>query len=234
MTDREWEACRDPQSMLAFIGDRTSPRKFRLFGVACCRRLGKSIQDRRSRQAIEVAELYADGLIGANRLEAAGRAAAYAGGNLAATASRDVAGWPRPAGLGEKPGPGQAAEAEWARAWAEWAGQIASATSRVRGGAGEQVVQSNLLRCIFGNPFRLPVVFTAVLAHNDNAAVKLATVIYDERDPASGLLDVARLAILADAVEEAGCADQAILGHLRGSGPHVRGCHAVDAVLERG
>ena len=40
-----------------------------------------------------------------------------------------------------------------------------------------------------------------------------------------------RLAVLADAVEEAGGTDAALLGHLRGAGPHVRGCWAVDALL---
>ncbi len=33
-----------------------------------------------------------------------------------------------------------------------------------------------------------------------------------------------RIAVLADALEEAGCTDPAILSHLRGPGPHVRGC----------
>ena len=37
--------------------------------------------------------------------------------------------------------------------------------------------------------------------------------------------------LLTDALEEAGCAEAAILDHLRGPGPHVRGCHPVDAVL---
>jgi hypothetical protein len=54
--------------------------------------------------------------------------------------------------------------------------------------------------------------------------VKLAQAIYDER-----AFD--RLPILADALEEAGCADEAILSHCRGAGPHVRGCWVVDLVL---
>ena len=40
-----------------------------------------------------------------------------------------------------------------------------------------------------------------------------------------------RLPILADALEEAGCTDAAILGHLRGPGPHVRGCWVIDLLL---
>jgi hypothetical protein len=37
--------------------------------------------------------------------------------------------------------------------------------------------------------------------------------------------------ILADALEDAGCADAGILAHLRSLGPHVLGCWALDLVL---
>ena len=48
-----------------------------------------------------------------------------------------------------------------------------------------------------------------------------------------GLLDIARLGVLADALEDAGCTDASLLGHLRGPGPHCRGCWAVDLLLGR-
>lgn len=50
----------------------------------------------------------------------------------------------------------------------------------------------------------------------------------------SGLLDPTRLMVTADALEEAGCCDAALLGHLRGPGPHIRGCWAVDLLTGRG
>lgn len=37
--------------------------------------------------------------------------------------------------------------------------------------------------------------------------------------------------ILADALQDVGCEDAAILNHCRGPGPHVRGCRVVDLVL---
>jgi hypothetical protein len=40
-----------------------------------------------------------------------------------------------------------------------------------------------------------------------------------------------RLPILADALEDAGCADEDLLAHCRGSGPHTRGCVAVNLLL---
>ena len=43
-----------------------------------------------------------------------------------------------------------------------------------------------------------------------------------------------RLPILADALEEAGCADAGLLSHLREPGDHVRGCWALDLILGKG
>jgi len=40
-----------------------------------------------------------------------------------------------------------------------------------------------------------------------------------------------RLPILADALQDAGCDHADILTHLRGGGPHVRGCWAPDLIL---
>jgi hypothetical protein len=39
------------------------------------------------------------------------------------------------------------------------------------------------------------------------------------------------MGVLADALEESGCDNADILGHLRGDGDHVRGCWAVDLIL---
>lgn len=41
------------------------------------------------------------------------------------------------------------------------------------------------------------------------------------------------LSILADALEDAGFTDADILNHLRGPGPHVRGCWCVDLLLDK-
>jgi hypothetical protein len=59
----------------------------------------------------------------------------------------------------------------------------------------------------------------------------LAVMAYAERVLPSGNLDLARLAVLSDALEEAGCTDADILAHLRSPGPHVRGCWALDLIL---
>jgi hypothetical protein len=63
--------------------------------------------------------------------------------------------------------------------------------------------------------------------------VRLAQAAYEDRLLPGGHLDPARMGVLADALEEAGLTDAELLHHLRGSGPHVRGCWVVDAVLGR-
>jgi hypothetical protein len=64
----------------------------------------------------------------------------------------------------------------------------------------------------------------AVLAWNAGAARRLAEAIY----LACRFED---LPVLADLLEEAGCCESGLLDHLRGPGPHARGCWALDAAL---
>jgi hypothetical protein len=52
-------------------------------------------------------------------------------------------------------------------------------------------------------------------------------------DRHEGRLNPARLAVLADALEDAGCGDAELLGHLRGPGVHVRGCWVVDLLIRK-
>jgi hypothetical protein len=87
-----------------------------------------------------------------------------------------------------------------------------------------EAVQACLLRCVVGSPFRSPAPLAAVLAYNGGAARRLAQSIYDGRR-------FEDLPVLADLLEEAGLTDAALLGHLRGPGPHVLGCWALDPIL---
>ena len=86
----------------------------------------------------------------------------------------------------------------------------------------ERCEQTDLLREIFGNPFR-PVTFSP--AWWTDTAVALARQMYDSRE-------FSAMPILADALQDAGCDNEDILNHLRdGTLVHVRGCWVVDLVL---
>jgi hypothetical protein len=76
---------------------------------------------------------------------------------------------------------------------------------------------------LFGNLFR-PAPFDPVWLTPDVAA--LAQAIYDERR-------FADLSILGDALEEAGCTNEAMLRHCRDGGEHARGCWVVDLILAK-
>jgi hypothetical protein len=85
----------------------------------------------------------------------------------------------------------------------------------------ERAAHLELVWCVFGDTLRR-VAFDP--AWRTSAAVALARTAYEERH-------FQDLPLLADALEEAGCGDKAILEHCRGPGPHVRGCWVVDLVL---
>jgi hypothetical protein len=84
-----------------------------------------------------------------------------------------------------------------------------------------------LIRDIFGNPYRPPpVIDPAWLAWSGGTIPNLARTMYASKR-------FRNLPILGDALEEAGCPDEALLAHCRGPGPHVRGCWALDLILAK-
>jgi hypothetical protein len=86
---------------------------------------------------------------------------------------------------------------------------------------GERARLAHFVKDIVANPFR---VVACDPGWRTTAVTGVARGAYDGR-----AFD--RLPILADALQEAGCADETILGHCRGGGPHARGCWVVDLIL---
>jgi hypothetical protein len=81
---------------------------------------------------------------------------------------------------------------------------------------------ADLLRDIFGNPFR-PVTFDP--ACRTSTVIALASQMYESRD-------FSTMPILADALQDAGCDNEDVLNHCRDAKQtHVRGCWVVDLVL---
>jgi hypothetical protein len=187
-----------------------SARKLRLFACACCRRIWRLLTDERSRQAVEAAEQWADGLLGPKELKVVQKAAAaaarkhFSGADYYATQAASEVATPRK---------------EWVVHTA-WCCRYALGGKRLE----EERVQCDLLRDIFGIPWRPVSVDPSWLVCQDGAVRRLAQSIYDER-----VFD--RLPILADALEDAGCDSADLLAHCRGPGPHVRGCWVIDALL---
>jgi hypothetical protein len=234
MNESDWLTSSDPVQMLVGIEKRSvRARRLRLFAAACCRRAWADLTDPRCRDAVEVLERFADGpgkkddqaeLKAAH--EAASEAAEQAdplsrsfhAAEAVATAVEPTLAW-------------------WATRWAadgwlrvaEMPAALAGPARRGTNRPEEEAHLARLLRDVLGNPFRPLAVDPGV---RTPTVAALAQAAYDERVLPGGELDAARLAVLADAIEEAG-GPADLLAHLRGPGPHVRGCFVVDALLNR-
>jgi hypothetical protein len=223
MTEEEWLKCEDPTPMLEFLLNKPSNRKLRLFGVACCRNVWRLLEDERVRRAVDVAEMFADGEATEVQLERSSREVR----NLFAARRGNPGrkGWAYDAAFqvgvkstGEHPATFIIAiqcAAEFSARAMSWYEENDLAIARN--------AQSEILRCMMGNPFR-PVSPGHWIT---SAAVTVARDAYDRRD-------FSALPVLADLLEEAGCPDQSVLDHCRGPGEHARGCHVVDLVLGKG
>jgi hypothetical protein len=228
--------------MLAYLGGRLSGRKQRLFAVACCRRIWPLLIYPDSREAVEAAERYAEGMAHRNELAGYNHVAQRAvqecvarfrrsihpatnAARAAANATEERLVWASvnfedvqldtahvaAVAVGE--------QAQQLRRRPE-AGEQAGAWARLR----EEQRQSEILRDLIGSPFQAATLDPFWLTWNGGLIKSLAAVVYQGH-----AFD--RLPILADALEDAGCNDPNILGHLRGPGPHVRGCWPVDLLL---
>jgi hypothetical protein len=221
VTEAAWLESGDPQAMLSFLRGRVSDRKLRLFACACCRRIWHLLSQEASQRAVDAAEMYADGLLSEAERDAA-REAAYTfvdppvndklnpeSGTAALAAFWAIDGVAHDAA-------DAALDAVFFAADVCCPGRGA-----LEAVSTEEPMQCHLLRCIIGNPFRPVALNSGWLTPR---VVALAQAIYTD-----GGFD--RMPELADALEHAGCDNADILSHCRGTGPHVRGCWAVDLVL---
>jgi hypothetical protein len=253
MDEREWLTCTDPEPMLEFLHGRASERKVKLFGLACCRGIWHLVADEGVRRGVEAAERgMEERLTGQDErtLAEARRTfetyqwaepalmharcslciVLYAGRSdtplYASNPRRTYA----PLRNGELNSAAVAANAAHAAYWDAKSGKEIADAAVYAARDQQYASQAVLLRDLFGNPFR-PVALDPTWL--TPTVVSLAQAAYDHRTLPAGTLEDDRLAVLADALEEAGCTDADILGHLRGLGPHVRGCFAVDLVLNK-
>jgi hypothetical protein len=221
MTEAEWLACTDPKAMLDHLAGKAGERKRILFGCACWRRVWHLLPRGPARKVVASMERYADGqaharelaLLQLDALRAAGLAMTLSSFNTRRAEVVDgllMWGLDRawPAGVPVEAGQNAA---QWAGSWAV---------------AVESKAQCDLVREVFGNPFRPATVDPAWRQWNAGAVVKMAQAIHEERR-------FGDLPILADALEEAGCDRADMVEHCRAGGEHVPGCWLIDLLLEK-
>jgi hypothetical protein len=216
MTEAEWLACADPRKMLDELPGRVSSRKLRLLVCACCRRVWDLLADPRSQQAVELAERYADGLVGRDALVAGQRAA-----HAAYQRARKQRG---PESFRHFGAAHLALQATALKVRFDPRDNEFLRGARERKEKTERKARGDLIRDLFGNLFRPAALDPTWLSWRSGTVPKLAQAIYDDRA-------FERLPILADALEDAGCDNADLLAHCREPGPHVRGCWIVDLLL---
>jgi hypothetical protein len=237
MTEAEWMQCEDPKALLQYLKElgasrtKKGRRRLRLFGCACCWRIQDSL-DAASRGAIEASERFAEGLLSKQDLEEVEKATLHRAWGAAQDSQHAVVLWACHNAVRQGAPPKRAAAvANFVRFFLVGADRLRYKEA-LRAGIDtpdaavlktEAAAQCALLRCLFGEIFCSPSISPV---WRTPLAVGLAQSIDDEH-----AFD--RLPILADALEDAGCTDAALLDHLRGPGPHVRGCWAQGLVLLR-
>jgi hypothetical protein len=209
--------------MLDFLRDagKASERRLRLFACVCYRRFHEHFVedvDGDGLFVVELAEAFADGLVDPADLAGARDAIVPQLWDQCSSAvvRQRLADYATAVPLGDVTPVGDA--------FVEWVESNLGEEEVEREVRKEHAAASDALRDLIGNPFRHVRIDPAVLSRNNGAARRVARAIYADQA-------FERLAVLADALEDAGCADPELLGHLRGPGPHVRGCWVVDLIL---
>jgi hypothetical protein len=227
-TEEEWRNWEFLYPLTQLIDTaRLGDRKPRLFTAACIRRLWGSPYLGERAWVAEALERQADSPPTA--AEARHVAAALREVRLRCTEVMGGMYWQASIDYQEEP------ETDpWRVAWGTAEATIIASGRRARVAAGlpddrpeeehraaEERAVCDLVRCVFGNPFRSAQIDSSWLT---STVVALARGIYEER-----AFD--RLPILADALQDAGCEDEQMLGHCRGLVPHARGCWVIDSLL---
>jgi hypothetical protein len=223
MTEPEWRTCQKLSPMMNFLRRHGSERKFYLAGCAAVRLVWEQVTEEACRRCVETAERYADGEVDSNEL-----ARVYRRGDQVSLKRLPMPGTRR------KTTARRYAAMRGAVFAARYGGYLAAFSAMERAAEARtsgdlSVRQCNVLRDIF-RPFSPIHIDKTVLTPT---ITLLADATYAERDPRHGWLDAGRLAVLADALEEAGCTSGDLLEHLRQANGHVRGCWALDVVLAK-
>ncbi|MDB5306350.1 MAG: hypothetical protein JWO38_552 [Gemmataceae bacterium] len=232
LSEEEWAVCRDDAATLlehlGYSGWHTT-RKFRLFCCAAARRVAH-LTELNGEELLRVAEADADGVADpADLAKALARVEEYVRPTNNRLRRR-------------RHGRFKAQRWRWNAVYAillalapskqanEWRSSVCIAGLETwppdEPSVAELSARVDLVRDIFEDPFRPP------SQRIDPRRLSGTAVALARGIAADQAFD--RLPILADALEESGCDDPAVLGHCRGCSPHVRGCWVIDLVLRLG
>ena len=224
MNEEEWLACENPDALLSSLRKKVSERQLRLLIAAVCRRVQHLLDGPEFLALIDAGERVADKMLSPSTLA---RYRTNCPSISAGDFTEEETRWAEHSV--EFNGPVLAKRAVWLSGALDAKKAVASLHYAARAMRSRDTIheefsnQCNILREIFGNPFR-PV--TLDPSRLTSTVTALAQMMYDTRE-------FTAMPILADALQDASCDNEAILTHCRGPGPHVRGCWAIDLLTGR-
>jgi hypothetical protein len=231
MTEAEWLACGDPMKMYPVVKPPLSRRVAALFGAACISATPGAEEQPLLQRVVEAVERSVDGGSMWEDVDLLHREAESACGTVELDSAPHF--WALVAY--------RLTDDAVARCWMHVPFFLVKAISETDAPAAHRNnrVYADFLRDVAGNPFRggrgrrlsrrarKPQPGPLIRAGWLTATVLAFA---GEADEAR---DFSALPVLADALDDAGCDNADILGHLRSAGPHVRGCWALDLLLNR-
>jgi hypothetical protein len=240
MTEADWLVCEDPGSQLSFLREKAGNRKFWLFVAAGAGIASHVLPEQIRQEIVQVGIGFADGTVTQEeRLRVHDSAqgwkercveeqdffrAAYLRDwqDVLAGPGASPRGYPSDEGA-RRLREGLATAQERGFRVARWIAEV-KCYPQTPLDASYRTTLCGMLRDLFGNPFRPVSCHSDWLRWNGDFIAALAAGMYLDNT-------FDRLPILADALEDAGCTDRAILDHCRSPGSHVRGCWVVDLLL---
>lgn len=240
MTESEWLGCQTrPNGMVTFIQRKASYRKLQLIACGVCRLTNIYLTDQRFNDAIRAMEQHADGELSNEEFvkirastwelpcdypkepfdyEDKRQIGQYAALAITAALNPDV----------RLAASGSIYFVTMGTKWMKPKGQWKQANMQLRQNICAIVHE------IIGNPFQkwsqFPPWFEGALIQPDGKIVRTTDTVRGLSETIHQLQAFDRLPILADALEEAGITDAALLAHCRSEQPHIRGCWALDVV----
>jgi hypothetical protein len=239
----------DPWSMMHDLRPYGTDRKLRLYAVACARRVSHLMTDRRSRSALDVAERFADGMATEEERHLAWEAA-----QAVSESKRGLDGWPALAAVATlvKVHPGRS----WAQRAARAAQAAAFAVAVSKGVSptifpSDQVLPDYVLMTRWTE--RSPLWIAREVLEEESRQAELIRDIFPPVELRSeaptcaaistGLRNNAlsiyesqnfeHLRQLATLLVDEGFPDDRLVAHCSGAVAHVRGCWALDLLLQK-
>lgn len=209
LSDEDWISWTEPGEILPYLHLQSSARKLRLLYCAFSRTIWDQVVPEH-RRIVETAECYVYGLVRHTKWEEVSRNSGF----------RERVLYPGFCTLWT-----EGIETSLAM---QFIRNILRPEARMYCGGtltlAERKVQCDAIRDIFGQLHWNAKIRPNWLAWNEGICPKIAKAICEQGN-------FEDLPILADALEEAGCNNPAILNHCRQPGDHVRGCWVIDLIL---